>query len=89
MTEGAVEPTEMEIRVAEAILRASGFSEEHVKYWAPHWIAESRAAILAMREPTKDMRRASDDVFNQEPTIPPSASEYWRAMIDAALSKAP
>jgi hypothetical protein len=62
-------------------------------FMADHPGLLARAAIEAMREPTDSMIQsavAKDDpgssVFN-EPYVPISHEEAWRAMIDAALGK--
>lgn len=76
-------------RVASAISKAC----EH-RSWDPETMA--RAAIEAMREPTKAMTSACNDFVDdqiagsggteQNPCpVYPQPDEYWRAMIDAAL----
>lgn len=78
-------------RVARAIARASNddpdgltgsLLNEDERYWQ-HYVKQARAAIEAMREPTKDMRSAAAYYLGQTIDI----SELYSAMIDAALGK--
>ena len=50
--------------------------------WQVFWMKQARAAIAAMREPTKAMRSA---IRNVEP-LHSDLSDIWNAGIDAALS---
>lgn len=90
-------PTEMEKRVLDAILLAVSAppppsdDEPFID-----WDAVSRAAIRAMREPTKEMIAEGNDKIEYDldhgypstgPSVeilPTSARDAWRAMIDAA-----
>lgn len=83
------EPTEMELRAAQALAVARGCRWERCSDNDREMvIEEARAAIRAMREPTRAMRddgAAEFYGFNPEWNSP---SEYitdaWAAMIDAA-----
>ena len=70
---------EMIERVARAIASSRHLSEE---LW-PDWAPEARAAIKAMREPTKKMQMAFYEI--DAPGAPAGCVDGWQAMIDAAL----
>ena len=84
---GAVGPTEMELRVAR-VLDSDAFADDEPDYGRAHQskraakaIERARAAIRAMREPTKYMLRVGDRETALDTTILWYA---WTAMIDAA-----
>ena len=90
------EPTEMELRVAEAL-----FNHEHLKMpgsnfakepkdLVAYWVEGARAAIRAMREPTQLMTVRGTQLF-VGPTFDDvtqiheaNGSEIWKRMIDTA-----
>lgn len=55
------EPTEMEMRVAKALIATTGLSWSDVPRSHPIILNEARAAIRAMREPTEEMIEAGFD----------------------------
>ena len=81
--------SEMVERVARAI--AAGHDAYlPVEKIAPGYLADARAAIEAMREPTKAMESAGDELDDWGcPSDPGSgnacALAHWHAMIDEAL----
>lgn len=83
---------EMVERVARAICGSEGFYApdgigDHggrEANWRFH-IAEARAVIEAMREPTDAMTQACDAMIGDAA----SPYDHWRRMIDAALDKQP
>lgn len=97
------EPTEMELRVAKAIYAV----DHHPEHWETsvlpfpseleRRIDEARAAIRAMREPTKEMcltgndevarhcyEEGSESMGSWTHFEPWCAQKTWQAMIDAA-----
>ena len=66
------EPTEMELRVAEA-MGGVGCDD--------YWVGLARAAIRAMREPTTEMLR---DALIGMPVRTEPAAAIWEVLIDAA-----
>lgn len=79
-------PTEMELRVAWALLFNEAGDRPHTPWAALSdlfqavMIRKARAAIRAMREPTKEMRRIGANGL----VTPTRAGHAWQAMIDAA-----
>jgi len=79
--------TEMEIRVAKAICRAQcqGFEadgldvDESVNEWWSGYVTEARAAIRAMRDPTKDMLDAGVSVATAAGGWPPVVRDPYEA----------
>jgi|AmaraimetFIIA100_FD_contig_41_5707065_length_408_multi_3_in_0_out_0_1 hypothetical protein len=67
--------TTMIERVARAIAKSQGVEDTWRGY-----MAETRAAIAAMREPTEAMAHAGDQHAGRD---------AWQAMIDAALKEEP
>lgn len=85
MAEGAVEPTEMELRVQEAL--AFAYNEHDPESPDSDLFEDlARAAIRAMREPTEGMESAASDAAEKHNGrfywCPPDV--IWRAMIDVA-----
>lgn len=72
------EPTEMEARVGNAILRVIGAEEPHILLEA------ARAAIRAMREPTAEMTTVGDRTIQNYYTEPDDFTNAWRSAVDAA-----
>lgn len=54
--------------------------DKHFPFVRDFYMAQARAAIQAMREPTEEM-------LDRAPTWRDDAARYHRAMIDAALSE--
>lgn len=77
-------PTEMELRVARAICSERGLDPD-ISFRSPYypewldWVDEARAAIRAMREPTKEQIMAANG-WSDAVTI----EDVYKAMIDAA-----
>lgn len=92
------EPTEMELRVAEALWRHTlegipGHGKDNVKFtdelrdmpWLKGFIDQARIAIKAMREPTGDMlNEAHDFPFDGMSYVSGYRVGMYEAMIDAA-----
>ena len=86
------EPTEMELRVAEAIRKVEW--EFDCQSGKTELLAYARAAIRAMREPTQGMIEAAEATgnyggFSDSGAIEPDnfdPLECYQAMVDAALS---
>jgi hypothetical protein len=75
--------TDMIDRVAKAMFVASGGNPENYMCLNPDiWHQPARAAIVAMREPTRKMVSAAYDDTNAM-----DQSWAWQAMIDAALEE--
>jgi hypothetical protein len=72
------QPTEMEMRVARALLGANGVTAEHI---GEITLSQARAAIAAMREPSALMVVRGDD---NEDYYNDGAEVVWRRMINAA-----
>lgn len=73
-------------RVARAIYEESDWSREQPWGNLPNahrvpYLADAKAAIEAMRDPTRDMYKSANDAL--VPAL--DASACWDAMIDAAL----
>ena len=71
------------------LMTAAAFEEEH---WS-QTLAEARAAIAAMREPTEAMVAAATHGPPSGPVLHPASVRapraVWRAMVDAALAQPP
>ena len=91
------EPTEMELRVAKALIATVRLQWDAVPESHPILLAEARAAIRAMREPTDEMmNRGTSTILIEHMTRPTKAAgnfvqfpastshDVWTAMIDAA-----
>lgn len=65
-------------RVAQAMAENAGFCWENCAQ--TQWKSDARAGITAMREPTFD-----PDLINYSCEM--TRADFWRAMIDEALSK--
>lgn len=83
--EMAREPTEMELRVAKALLdfvQSRDYNAERAAHGiTAYYLDQARAAIRAMREPTVAMADAGGEniwPFEEQAVI------VWQAMIDAA-----
>jgi hypothetical protein len=82
---------EMIERVARAIheKQTEGWSGEFVSVWTDY-VGCARAAIEAMRDPTKAMADRGDDAAATLAITHDSGAVYtWQLMIDVALGKAP
>lgn len=78
------DPTEMELRVAKALSRSDAFDPTHTD---EDYVNMARAAIRAMREPTKEMMDAyldAEPMLDDEGWNGAPAKDAWQAMIDAA-----
>lgn len=65
--------------IARAIAATEGIDPGSDGNWEP-WIREARAALIVMREPTKEMAETGGEAYDGM-----SGYESWQAMIDVAL----